>query len=70
MGMIIISVIVMGCFFYGYIIYANIRQEHSYRSNTQHRNDYFRNSLYEYDQPRVIQLPENIEREKRRRHIR
>lgn len=60
MGMIIVSVIVMGCFFYGYVIYANMRQGKCFRSKVQ----------YEYDQPRVIQLPENIEREKRRRHIR
>lgn len=60
MGTIIISVVVMGCFFYGYVIYANMRQGKNFRSERQ----------YEYDQPRVIQLPENIEREKRRRHIR
>ena len=60
MGMIIISVVVMGCLFYGYVIFTNTRQGKCFRSKVQ----------YEYDRPRVIQLPENIEREKRRRHIR
>lgn len=57
MGMIIVSVVVMGCFFYGYVIYANMRQGKHFRSEVRY-------------EPQVIRLPENIEREKRRRHIR
>ncbi len=60
MGMIIISVIVMGSLFYGYVIYTNKRQGKTFRSKVQP----------DYGEPRVIELPENIEREKRRRHIR
>ena len=58
MGMIIIGVVIIGSFFYAYTIYANTGQRrHARRTKVQY-------------EPKVIKLPENIEREKRKRHIR
>lgn len=59
MEMIIIGIVILGSLFYAYVIYENKRRGKTFRSSVQ----------YEYDAPRVIQLPENIEREKKRRHI-
>ena len=52
MGMIIVGVVIMGSLFYAYVIYENKRQGKHFRSAVR----------YEYDEPRVIKLPENIER--------
>lgn len=62
MVMIILGVVIIGSLFYGYVIYTNTYQGKTFRSKVQYE--------YEHDAPRVIELPENIEREKKRRHIR
>lgn len=60
MLMIIIGVIIIGSLF---IVFENFR-------NKRQGNNFQPTVGYEYDAPRVIELPENIEREKKRRHIR
>ena len=57
---IILGVIAMGSLFAAYEKLRNKRQGHRSRSYVAHADD----------APRIIKLPENIEREKRRRHIR
>lgn len=57
---IIIGIIIMGSLF---IVFENFR-------NNRQGNEIYSSARHEYDAPRVIKLPENIEREKKRRHIR
>lgn len=57
---IIIGIILVGSLFVVFENLRNKRQGTNFQSTVQ----------YEYDAPRVIKLPENIEREKRKRHIR
>ena len=56
---IILGVIIMGSLFGAYENFRNKCQGESRRSAVRYKND----------APRVIKLPENIEREKKRRHI-
>ena len=56
---IVLGIIAAGSLFIAYEKNRNKRQGKQFRSAKYYRDD----------TPRVIKLPENIEREKRRRHI-